>query len=621
MTEIFFEMKTQPLAMLLLSSLFVTAVLAETPSIPDWRNIRKGSVIPTKSYADQPYVVQTDDGAWLCVVTTGAGEEGQPGQHIVSLRSTDHGKTWSAPVPVEPADGPEASYAVLLKAPSGRIYVFYNHNTDNVRQIKADNPPYPNGLCSRVDSQGYFVFKFSDDHGLSWSAKRYPIPVREMEIDRENPYGGAIRFFWNVGKPFIFENAAYVPLIKVGGIGHGFFTRNEGVLLRCENLPLEKNPEKFTWETLPEGDAGLRTPPGGGPIAAEHSYVVLSDGSFYVVYRTIDGHPACAYSRDRGRTWTTPEYQRYADRRLMKHPRAANFLWKCRNGKYLYWFHNHGGKWYDDRNPVWLCGGVEVDTPEGRKIQWSQPEIVLYDDDSYIRMSYPDLIETDSTFYLTETQKNIARVHRIDSTLIHGLWAQFDKPRLATEGLVADSVPVPGTVPMPKIPYFLRSDSRRADRGTRDMRAGFSIEMWLDFAAFRPGEILLDNRLETGQGFCVQTAANGTIEIILNDGRSESRWRSDPARLRSDSGHHVVVVVDGGPKIISFIIDGQFCDGGSFRQFGWGRFSPALRHVYGRENLEIAPKFSGKIQRLRVYNRALRTSEAVGNFRTGLAAE
>ena len=111
----------------------------------DWRNIDAGLEIPTATYSDQPYVVKTDDGAWLCVMTTGAGREGQAGQHVVSLRSEDRGKSWAAPVPLEPADGPEASYAVLLKVPGGRVYAFYNHNTDNIRRVKADNPPYSDG--------------------------------------------------------------------------------------------------------------------------------------------------------------------------------------------------------------------------------------------------------------------------------------------------------------------------------------------------------------------------------------------------------------------------------------------------------------------------------------------
>ena len=55
------------------------------------------------------------------------------------MRSTDQGRTWEKIVPIEPADGPEASYAVLLKVPGGRIYAFYNHNTDNVREVKRED--------------------------------------------------------------------------------------------------------------------------------------------------------------------------------------------------------------------------------------------------------------------------------------------------------------------------------------------------------------------------------------------------------------------------------------------------------------------------------------------------
>ena len=431
----------------------------------DSRNIRKGLEIPTEHYSDQPYVVKTDDGAWLCCATTGSGEEGSSGQHVISMRSTDMGRSWSPPVAVEPADGPEASYAVMLKASSGRVYIFYNHNTDNVRKVKADVGPWaPDGYFDRVDSLGYFVFKYSEDHGKSWSAKRYPISIREFECDRNNPYGGKIRFFWNVGKPFAHDGCGYVSHHKVGRMGEGFFAANEGVLLKSTNILTETDPEKIEWETLPDGDDGLKTPPGGGAVSVEQSYSVLSDGSFYCVYRSIDGHPVCTYSRDGGHTWSMPEYKKYADGRLMKNPRAANFAWKCANGKYLYWFHNHGGRFirgqagrgYEDRNPVWLCGGVEADTPEGRVIKWSQPEIVLYDDDPYVRMSYPDLIEEDGRFFLTETQKDTARVHEIDPGLLEGLWGQFGNAAVATEGLIHDPA---------ELPVFNERDHKRADYG------------------------------------------------------------------------------------------------------------------------------------------------------------
>jgi hypothetical protein len=611
----------------------------------DLRNIKNGLEIPTETYADQPYVVQTDDEAWLCVITTGAGHEGQPGQHVVTARSMDCGQTWETPVDVEPADGPEASYAVLLKAPpgtpqAGRVYCFYNHNTDNVREVIADRPSYPDGLCRRVDSLGHFVFKVSDDGGRSWSAQRYEVPQRDFQIDRENPYRGTLKFFWNVGKAFSHRPAcsggpaAYVPLHKVGGFGHGFFTRSEGVLLRSEDLFRVSDPAQATWETLPDSEVGLRAPPGGGPVAEEQSTVVLSDGSFYCVYRTIDGHPACAYSRDGGHTWTEPQYQRFADGRTMKHPRAANFCWRLEiDGapRYLYWFHNHGGTWYEDRNPVWLCGGIEVDTPEGKVLRWSQPEIVLYDDDPYVRMSYPDLVHAGGKIYLTETQKDRARVHEVDPALLEGLWGQFENDTLATEGLVlswsrGSETPagesLPAQLPMPELPSLLRRSASRADLGMEDLRQGFSIDVWLCLQSLRAEQVLLDNRTPAGQGFCLQITGQGTIEIVLNDGRTENRWESDvgllqASRLGASRRHHVVAIVDGGPKVISFVVDGRLNDGGTARQFGWGRYSPHLRGVEGCDVLRIA----GCVKRLRLYNRSLRTSEAIANYKAGHESE
>ena len=592
--------------------------------IPDPRHLNNGWQIPSEGYCDQPYVVKTDDGAWLCIMTTGAGHEGATGQHVVSTRSMDCGRTWSELVDVEPADGPEASYAVLLKVPSGRVYAFYNHNTDNVRRVKADNPPFGDGYCTRVDSLGHYVFKYSDDHGRSWSEQRFDVPVREMDIDRQNADGGRLRYFWNVGKPFVAHGAAFVSLHKVGGFGDGFFTSNEGVLIRSENILTEGDPAKITWETLPEGERGLRAPAGGDTVASEHSYSVLSDGSFYCVYRTIDGHPACAYSRDGGRTWSDPEYKKFPDGRLFKHPRAANFAWRCANGHYLYWFHNHGGRFirehpaqrsnaYEDRNPVWLCGGIETDSPEGRVIQWSEPEIVLYDDDPYIRMSYPDLVEVDGQYYLTETQKDVARVHRIDPSLLQGLWDQFERADLTREGqLLEVDEPGPAVVDMPALPPFVRR-SGLSPYGTDDLRTGFSLELWFQLDSSVAGRVLLDTRLENGQGFVLQHKGNGQLELVLDDGRTRASWDSDPRAVSVGKRHHAVVIVDGGPNVISFVVDGRLCDGGDFRQFGWGRFSPHLRHANGSPRLLI----DGAIDLLRVYGRALRTSEAISNFRSG----
>lgn len=596
---------------------------------PDWRDIRQGREIPTETYADQPYVVKTDDGAWLVCVTTGAGREGDPGQHVVTMRSTDQGKTWTSPVDVEPAQGPESSYAVMLKIPSGRVFIFYNHNTDNVRKVIADNPPYKDGFNYRVDSLGHFVFKYSDDHGRTWSAQRFDIPQRDFEIDRKNVYGGKLKFFWNVGKAFLHKNAGYVPLHKVGGFGDGFFKSSEGVLLRSGNIITERDPAKIRWETLPEGETGLRAPGGdGGPVAEEQSFTTLSDGSIFCVYRTIDGHPVVTYSRDGGRTWEPPQYMRYDDGRLVKHPRAANFVWRCENGKYLYWFHNHGGRFireharrrsnaYEDRNPAWLLGGVEADSPRGKVLRWSQPDIVLYDDDPVVRMSYPDLVEDGGKYYLTETQKDIARTHEIDPSFLNGLWSQFETRAVARDGLLLElSGTVPARAPLPALPLFVKR-STRADHGTEDLRAGFSIDLRVRLGSLQPGQVLVDNRRADGKGFAIVTGEQGTAELVVSDGRTENRLRSEPGWLEAGKTHHLTAIVDGGPKVMSWIIDGIFADGGAVRQFGWGRLNPNFQSANGEAELRIGAGSKGTVQTVRIYGRALRTSEAIGNFRAG----
>lgn len=595
-------------------------------SSPDPRHIANGWEIPGSHYADQPYIVKTDDGAWLCVITTGSGREGAPGQHIVSMRSTDRGRTWEKAVDVEPADGPESSYAVLLKTPYGRIYCFYNHNTDRVKEVKREDK----GVYKRVDSLGHYVFKYTDDHGQTWSAQRYDIPMRAFDCDLQNTYKGELKFFWNVGKPLIHGTDALLVIHKVGAMGAGFFAQSEGAFLKSPNILTERDPSKIIFETLPEGSVGLRTPPGGGRVAEEQSIVSLSDGSIYCVYRTIDGWPACAYSRDGARTWTEPAYKTYTPGgRRVKHPRAANFVWKCANGQYLYWFHNHGGRFvgalgasgkdgrspYDDRNPAWLMAGREVDTPAGKCLEWSQPEILLYDDDPYIRMSYPDLVEDGGEMYITETQKTIGRTHRIPSALIEGLFAQWDTREVATNGRVLNLTGrLPAQVAMPKLPAFNRRDAKSEDQRGRDLRAGFSIDVWFTLQNLDAAQTLLDNRDEEGKGLHVETLDNGALRITLNDGRTECAWTSDQKLLTAGKAHHAVITVDGGPKTITFVVDGVLCDGGDQRQFGWGRFSPDLRTPNGNTLLSIAPV----VKTLRLYNRALRTSEAVSHYKSGL---
>ncbi|MFA7160834.1 MAG: sialidase family protein [Kiritimatiellia bacterium] len=382
--------------------------------------IETGWIIPSEGYCDQPYAVKQADGTWLCVMTTGPGNEGCRGQHIVSARSADKGRTWSNLVDIEPADGPEASWAMPFITPGGRVYVFYTYNEQNMREVVADNEYSRH----RVDTLGEYALKYSDDGGKTWSKERWHIPVRETDIDRRNPYKGKVRFFWGVGKPVNHNGTMYLGFSKVGRFGEGFMAETESWFLKSDNILTEKDPAKIRWQTLPEGDRGLRSPE--GPIAEEVNLASLSDGSLFCTYRTVAGHPCHAYSRDGGRSWTRPEFMTFhPGGPLVDHPRAANFVRKLTkgpySGKFIYWFHNHPGRGYKGRNPAFLLGGTEHDSPEGKVIHWGKPVAILKASDPKTGISYPDFIWDDG-LYITETQKTIARIHAIPDQLLGSLW-------------------------------------------------------------------------------------------------------------------------------------------------------------------------------------------------------
>jgi BNR/Asp-box repeat. len=600
-----------------LAALPAASALQSQSGAADWRNIKNGWMIPREGYSDQPYVVITKDGKWLCVLTTGKGVEGEPGQHIISTISADKGRTWSKPVDIEAADGPEASWVMPVIVPSGRVYVFYTYNADNLRFDERSNNPR---IGKRVDTLGRYAFKYSDDGGLTWSKERYYIPMRQMRIDRENAWGGKVMYFWGVGKPIITSKGEVIfGFAKVGKWGDpGTMVTSQGVFMKSPNLLTERDPRKVRWELLPEGDEGLRAPK--GPVADEANLVELSDGTLYCTYRTIDGYNCAAYSRDGGRTWTPPAYATYTPGgRRIKHPRAANFVRKFSNGKFLLWYHNHGGepvhkqKWayYSSRNPGWITGGIE----RNGQICWAQPEILLYDDDPAVRISYPDFIEDQGEYFITETMKTFARVHPIDKSLLEGLWNQFDAKTLTTKGLaltVDSSTTAPGSrIQMPRLPNLASG-------------GGFAIDFWMNLSELSEGQTILDATTSSGKGISIRTSDRFTLSLTSNDGTTQASWDSDPGThegtLKVGVWQHVAFIVDGGPKIITVIVDGVLNDGGAVRQYGWGRFPRELGDVNGETQALFAPRVYGQIRKLRIYDRYLRTSEIVSNYRAGITA-
>ena len=568
----------------------------------DPRLVSNGSEIPSCIYADQPYIIVCDDGSWLAVMTTSAGTEYAYMNHIISTKSYDQGESWTRPVEVEPPAPPQSAWAVPLKVPGGRIYVFYNYNRDGFTGVE--------GVMS-----GPFMFKYSDDHGLSWSDQRYEAPIRRTIIDKQNYTGGKTYFFWSIDKPVVTDQAAYITFSKIFREipkQPEFYRRSEGFILRSENILSESRPEKIRWTTLPEGESGIMNPE-FGPVQAEHNSVIMNNGILYVVYRTIDGFPAFATSSDGGKTFSSPAPMTYASGGIMGNPRACPKIHKTREGKYLFWYHNNFRKnSYNGRNPVWLSGGIEK---EGR-ILWSQPEIILYDEDTQLLgMSYPDFIEQNGQLWISETQKNKARIHKMDSDLIRGLWNQFTLAEVSRKGLVLESdarMLATGRINFPPLSSLARG-------------GGFSLELWLEANSLEGGQEILSTLGTTHKGIRVLLSEEKSIGIQLNDGELRENklkgqtFYSDPGTLEAGQRHHVVFIVDGAAKIVSVIVDGVLSDGDlDLSPYGWGRLYPHLGELNGSPVCDLNLGFDGKIHHIRLYNRYLTSSEAIANYRAGM---
>ena len=559
----------------------------------DWRNIRNGREIPTVNYCDQPYVAKLRNGHWLCTLTTAAKHEGAEGEFVGVTLSADHGLTWSELLPLEDPTGPESCYSLPYVTPYGRIYVFYNYNGDNFRGSR------------RSDELGWFVFRYSDDDGATWS-DRHRIPMRMTKCDRENTFDGKVQLFWCVSHAVATGEGFFIAYSKMRTYVQ---EDNEGWVFHSDNLLTERDPTRISWELLPEGDVGIRSD-ALGSVQEEHNIVPLSDGSLYCMYRTATGHPAYSISRDGARTWSRPDVARYANGRAIKTPRACPMMWRCANGKFLFWYHNNSLAGWGGRNPVWLAGGVERDGT----IAWSQPEVFFYDPDEQLGMSYPDLIEQDDEYHFFHTQKSIARVLPAEPALLEALWDQAQASGVTRGGLRLDlrgDALEAGTAPLDLNPNPWRGD-------------GFTIDLRVRFDTLEPGQVVVDNRAPSGAGFRVSVVDPGVVRLEMSDRNHVSCWDCDAGLLVPGQPHSIAFIIDGGPKTISVVVDGVLCDGGEQRDFGWGHFTPYTvqqgsgpykRLLNESGEIRLGPSLRGQLLGLRVYDRYLLTSEAVANHR------
>ena len=202
----------------------------------------------------------------------------------------------------------------------------------------------------------------------------------------------------------------------------------------------------------------------------------------------------------------------------------------------------------------------------------------------------------------------------IDRELVEGLWNQFVPPAECTLGKVLDVALGSGVkhdVLLPEFPEFLGRDIGRPDQGTGDFRRGVSLGFQICRPPLDRPLVLMDSRAPDGRGVILTVRRNGGLEILFSDGRTHAAWETEQGVLGENDIHNVTVVLDGGPKIISIVVDDRLLDGATEHQFGWGRFSPHFRGINGRREASVGPG----ILRFWIYDRAVRVSEIIGQHR------
>ncbi|MBC8767769.1 exo-alpha-sialidase [Arenibacter sp. BSSL-BM3] len=554
----------------------------------DWRMISNGEKIYEHGYCDQPYIVTTKDGTWVSTFTTSPGQEGSDIQYIVSTYSSDQGKTWSIPVEIEAASaGVEASWAMPLVTKFDRVYAFYTFNGDSVRNL-------PDGAEMRADTHGWYCYRYSDDKGKTWS-KRYRLNMRKTASDRENDFAGEVQMFWGIGEPVSKGNDVWFSFTKLGKY---FLEEGEGWVYHSDNILTEEDVSKINWQLLPEGDIGIKSPYLGSVQEEFNIQPMNIDNGLYCVYRTTLGQPAHAYSFDKGKTWSEPELMSYANGMPLRNPRACPRIWKCKNGKYLLWYHNNGETGSKHRNPAWVAGGIE----KNGKIYWSQPEILIYGpDQSYEtgRFSYPDLVDVDGKYWVSTTQKTTATIHEVPAEFFERLWSQFDEPKIASKRLIGSFENPSGNKNL-KLASPLKINNE-----------GFALDLWIEVDAFKEATILEGKDSEM-KNMELRLTDSGTLEFIITNEGEAMKLTSDINRLKKGENQHVAILFDAQAKICYMLIDGSICDGGGQEIFGYSRFNEGL---LGKriQNLSVK-KFPGKIEVLRLYGQQMFTSQFVNNF-------
>lgn len=359
------------------------------------------------AYVDMAYLVAMPGVlAATLTVNDDSATEGNTAQHVAIVRSNDNGISWGAPIDIEPASAPEASWVMpWYDAERDLLYAFYTFNFEDVRSIPNSNGV---GSTSRVDSIGTIAYRVSTDRGLTWGARQL-IAIGAKDIDNRNPFAGAKQLLWTFGHPVVDAGKLYLGFSKCGVVVSGNqFTDTEAFLLRA-NI----GSTLTGWAQLPNGGTGIKlpTPFWGGPamtLTEEPSLVIHEGGALNVITRCDRGRLGESWSVDGGASFSH-DWARSLDGFLtIYHPRGPGAMFRLPDGRFLLWTYNNGSAGFTGRSVVWYRIGYRA----GNRIRWGRPAALCYSSDMAKVIGYPSFQVLGDELLVSASDKTCARLMR-----------------------------------------------------------------------------------------------------------------------------------------------------------------------------------------------------------------
>jgi hypothetical protein len=290
-------------------------------------------------------------------------------------------------------------------------------------------------------------------------------------------------------------------------------------------------------------------------------------------------------------------------------------------------FYNYKGSaepWFG-RDPYFLSCGREVDGT----ILFSQPEIALFDRLYHGGTSgggYPDFIVSGSLggddagldVHIITAQKGLpqpAKSHVylawVDSALTSGLLNQHHSSGLPEgaaplleltikdqgQSFLLPSLAATGDV------SFLRSIQPRPQRG-------FSVNIVLEkHHLSRAGDVLFRSEHMSLAVSELSGQPQPPLYFAFSDSNgtafNASVGKVCTSMMLSSSISELSIIVDGGAGLVFFVVNGTFCDD------GWFWVDNNMGPVPASSNLTLSPDYHGTVVHFSIYDKALRTSEAV----------